>query len=395
MLAFFDCFAGISGDMALGALIDLGVPVDWMADQLQQLPLKGFDLKAQPLARSGIQAQRARVVIKKNHVSRNYSDIQSLIQKGQLSDPVKTKSLDIFETLAAAEAAVHGCPRDKVHFHEIGGIDALVDIVGTVLGLEYLGIQDIQASKIPLGSGFVPSAHGTLPIPAPATLKILKNIPVYGTAINSELVTPTGAAIISTLADSFGSPPEMIVHKTGYGAGTRDLEEIPNLLRIVLGTVDNQKTDGILVVETGVDDMNPEIFGFLMERLFEDGALDVYWIPVFMKKNRPGTLIQVLCPRSRKDAIIDRLLSETTSIGIRYYDVYRRILERENIEIETTFGRVAVKRVKYPDGHVRIVPEYEVCKNIAREKNIPINSVYETIYRYSAGASQTPSKDPK
>jgi uncharacterized protein (TIGR00299 family) protein len=384
MLAFFDCFAGISGDMALGALIDLGVPVDWLTDRLQRMPLKGFDLSVQPLERNGIQARRARVVIKKNTVSRDYTDIQTLIHNSQLSDPVKTQSLGIFETLAAAEAAVHGCPKDKVHFHETGGIDALVDIVGTVLGLEYLGIQHVQASKIPLGSGFVSCEHGTLPVPAPATLKILKNIPVYGTGINDELVTPTGAAIIATLADSFGNLPEMIIQKTGYGAGTRDLGEIPNLLRIVLGVIENQKTDGIVVVETGVDDMNPEIFGFLMERLFEDGALDVYWIPVFMKKNRPGTLVQVLCARSRKDAVIDRLLSETTSIGIRYYDVGRRILEREQIEVNTTFGRVAVKRVKYPDGKVRIVPEYEACKKVAYENNIPLKSVYETINRETA-----------
>lgn len=384
MLAFFDCFSGISGDMALGALFDLGVPVDWLADKLQRMPLKGFDLTLQPLERNGIQAQRVRVAIKKDNVSRDYTNIRKLIQKSNLSDRVKTKSLGIFETLAAAEAAVHGCPKDKVHFHEIGGVDALVDIVGTVLGLEYLGIQQVSASKIPLGSGFVSCRHGTLPVPAPATLEILKNIPVYGAGIDHELVTPTGAAIVATLAESFGSLPEMVIQKTGYGAGTRDLEEIPNLLRIVLGTVENQKADEIVVVETSVDDMNPEIFGFLMERLFEDGALDVYWIPVFMKKNRPGTLVQVVCAKSRRDAIIDRLLLETTSIGIRYYDVRRRILERDQVEIETTFGMIAVKRIKYPDGNVRIVPEYEVCKKIAYENNIPIKTVYETITREAA-----------
>jgi len=384
MLAFFDCFSGISGDMVLGALFDLGVPVDWLADKLQRMPLKGFDLTLQPLERSGIQAQRVRVVIKKDNVSRDYADIQTLIQQSNLSDRVKTKSLDIFETLAAAEAAVHGCPKDKVHFHEIGGIDALVDIIGTVLGLEYLGIQQVSASKIPLGSGFVSCRHGTLPVPAPATLEILKNIPVYGTSINHELVTPTGAAIVATLAESFGSLPQMVIYKTGYGAGTREMEAVPNLLRIVLGTVENRETDEIVVVETSVDDMNPEIFGFLMERLFADGALDVYWIPVYMKKSRPGTLVQVLCTKSRRDAIIDRLFLETTSIGIRYYDVRRRILERDQARIETTYGLIAVKRIKYPDGNVRIVPEYEVCKKIAYQNNIPIKTVYETITREAA-----------
>ena len=384
MLAFFDCFAGISGDMALGALFDLGVPVDWLVDNLQQMPLKDFSLTAQPIERSGIQAHAAVVKVKKDNVSRDYTDIQALIQKSNLSDRVKTKSLDIFETLATAEAAVHGCPIDKVHFHEIGGVDSLVDIVGTVMGLEYLGIQQVRASTIPLGSGFVSCRHGTIPVPAPATLEILKNIPVYGTGIDNELVTPTGAAIVATLAESFGSLPQMVIHKTGYGAGTHNLGQIPNLLRIVLGTVENQKADEIVVVETGVDDMNPEIFGFLMERLFEDGALDVYWVPVFMKKNRPGTLIQVLCAKNRKNAIIERLFLETTSIGIRYYDVCRRILERDQVDIETTFGLIAVKRVKYPDGNVRFVPEYEVCKKIAYQNNIPIKTVYETITREAA-----------
>jgi len=387
MLAFFDCFAGISGDMALGALFDLGVPVDWLAGKLEQMPLKGFDLTLQPIERSGIQAQGVQVAIKKDTASRDFADIQTLIRKSNLSDRVKTKSLDIFETLAAAEAAVHGCPKDKVHFHEIGGVDALVDIVGTVLGLEFLGIQQVSASKIPLGSGFVSSRHGTLPVPAPATLEILKNIPVYGTEIDSELVTPTGAAIVATLAESFGSLPQMVIQKTGYGAGTRNLAEIPNLLRIVLGTIEKQKTDEIVVVETNLDDMNPEIFGFLMERLFQDGALDVYWIPIYMKKSRPGTLVQVLCANSRRDAIINRLLLETTSIGIRYYDVRRRTLERDQAKIETTYGLIAVKRIKYPDGNVRIVPEYEVCKKIAYEHNIPIKTVYATITRDAAAKS--------
>jgi uncharacterized protein (TIGR00299 family) protein len=381
MLAFFDCFSGISGDMTLGALFDLGVPVDWLVDQLEGMPLKGFDLISQPAERHGIRAQSIRVALKQNTVSRNYTDIQTLIQKSDFSDPVKTKSLGIFENLAAAEATLHGCPMDKVHFHEVGGVDALIDIIGTVLGLEYLGIRQVKASKIPLGSGFVSCNHGILPVPAPATLEILKNVPVYGTGIAHELVTPTGAAIIATLADSFGSLPAMTIKRTGYGAGARDLEEIPNLLRIVLGTIEDQKTDEIVVVETSVDDMNPEIFGYLMERLFADGALDVYWIPIFMKKNRPGTLVQVLCAKSRKDAIIDRLILETTSIGIRYHDVRRRILARDQVEIQTTFGLVAVKRVTYPDGNIRIIPEYEVCKKIATENNIPIKSVYDAITR--------------
>jgi uncharacterized protein (DUF111 family) len=361
MLAYFDCFCGISGDMTLAALVDLGVPVDWLTDRLCRMPLAGFDMTVKPLTRNGIQAKIVQVDIKDDRSSRDYAEIQNLIQNSNLSDRVKRKSLAIFKTLAEAEAAVHGCPTEKVHFHEIGGIDALVDIIGTVLCLEYLGIQAVRSSKIPLGSGFVSSRHGTLPIPAPATLEILKNIPVYGSGVHQELVTPTGAAIVATLAESFDSLPEMIIQKTGYGAGTRDLEEMPNLLRIIV-----------------------EIFGFVMDRLFEDGALDVYWIPVFMKKNRPGTMVQVLCPQNRREAIIDRLVTETTSIGIRYHDVHRRTLQRDPIEIETTFGTIRVKRITYPGGNVRIVPEYEVCKKIAYENDLPIRTVYDTITQEAA-----------
>jgi uncharacterized protein (TIGR00299 family) protein len=384
MLAYFDCFCGISGDMTLAALVDLGVPVDWLTHQLCRMPLVGFDLTVKPLTRNGIQAKIVQVDIKDDRISRDYAEIQNLIQNSNLSDRVKRESLAIFETLAEAEAAVHGIPTEKVHFHEIGGIDALVDIIGTVLCLEYLGIQAVRSSKIPLGSGFVPSRHGILPIPAPATLEILKNIPVYGTGVDHELVTPTGAAIVATLAESFDCPPEMIIQKTGYGAGTRDLEEMPNLLRIIVATLSAKETNPIVVVETCIDDMNPEIFGFVMDRLFEDGALDVYWIPVFMKKNRPGTMVQVLCPQNRRDVIIDRLVTETTSIGIRYHDVHRRILQREPIEIETTFGTIRVKRITYPGGNVRIVPEYEVCKKIAYENDLPIRTVYDTITQDAA-----------
>jgi uncharacterized protein (TIGR00299 family) protein len=385
MLAYFDCFSGISGDMALGALVDLGVPADWLADMLQRMPLQGFDLKVQTVTRHGIQAKSVTVMVKNDGASRNYADIQTVIQSSNLSERVKRKSLDIFARLAAAEATVHGCPTEEVHFHEIGGIDALVDIIGTVLGLEYLGIDVVRASKIPLGSGFVSSRHGTLPVPAPATLEILKDIPVYDGGVDYELVTPTGAAIVATLAESFAVLPEMRIRKTGYGAGARDLKEAPNLLRIIVGNADKREAEAIVMVETCIDDMNPEIFGFVMERLFEDGALDVYWIPVFMKKNRPGTMVQVLCHKNRREAVIGRLLSETTSIGIRYYDARRRVLQRDQVKIQTTFGLVPVKRITYPNGKVHFVPEYEACKKIAHEKNLPLKIVYDRVAKETNG----------
>jgi uncharacterized protein (TIGR00299 family) protein len=353
MIAYFDCFSGISGDMTLGAFLDLGVPVEWLKEQLGRLP----------------------------------AQIRSLITNSPLSRNIKQMSRDIFERIAQAEAVIHGCAVDAVHFHEVGGIDAIVDIVGTALCMEYLGIKKVTASHIPLGKGFVSCEHGTLPVPAPATLGILKGIPVYGTKIPNELVTPTGAAILVTLAESFGELPDMIIEKTGYGAGKRDLESIPNLLRVITGSDACRQTghrsshrkDTIVVLETCIDDMNPEMFGFLMDRLFEQGALDVYWIPIFMKKNRPGTMVQVLCRRNLKEVLIDCLLSETSSLGIRYYDVKRCMLTREKVIMKTAYGEIQVKRITESDGGVRIVPEYEVCKKIALEKKLPLRMVYDTI----------------
>jgi uncharacterized protein (TIGR00299 family) protein len=389
MIAYFDCFSGISGDMTLGAFLDLGVPVKWLKENLGRLPLEGFDLSVKTIFRNGIKAKSIYVHSKGDVESRDYAEINSMIKKSLLSRNIKKMSLEIFERIADAEAAIHGCPRDKVHFHEVGGIDAIVDIVGTALCVDYLGIEKVISSKIPLGTGFISCRHGTLPVPAPATIGILKGVPVYGTQIPHELVTPTGAAIIVTLAESFEAMPDMIVEKTGYGAGKRDLESIPNLLRVTTGTEPDYQTsnrtyqqkDTVVVVETCIDDMNPEVFGFLMDRLFEKGALDVYWIPIFMKKNRPGTMVQVLCQENRKEVLIDCILSETSSLGVRYYYAKRCMLTREHVFVKTAYGELQVKRIIEPDGGVRIVPEYEICKKIALEKNIPIRIVYDTIIK--------------
>ena len=379
MLAYFDCFSGISGDMTLGAFIDLGVPVKWLKDALCKIPLAGFDLSVTSIFRNGIKAKSVRVDVANDVKSMNYAEIVTLITSSSLSQNTKAISLEIFERLANAEAGIHGCPLEKVHFHEVGGIDAIVDIAGTALCVEYLGVKKITASRIPLGTGFVSCRHGILPVPAPATLAILKNIPVYGSGIPYELVTPTGAAIIAVLAESFGGMPDMIIQKTGYGAGKHEIESRPNLLRIITGTLPGNKNERVVVVETCIDDMNPEVFGFMMDRLFEDGALDVYWIPVFMKKNRPGTMVQVLCRENRKTAVIERILSESTSIGVRYYNVQRAVLARKQINVKTTYGTIQAKKIQQLDGSLRIVPEYEVCKKIALEKNIPIRIVYDTI----------------
>ena len=386
--AYFDCFSGISGDMTLGALIDLGAPVDWLQNELSRLPLNRFQLTAAPVMRNGIRAILANVEIEESGRSRDYKKIKSLLEDCPLSDAVKSRSLSVFEKLAIAEAAIHGCPVDEVHFHELGGVDAIVDIVGTALCLEKLGIHEVISSRIPLGSGFVQCRHGRLPVPAPATIEILKEAAVYGAEVDSELVTPTGAAILTSLAQSFGPLPPMHVKKTGYGAGQRELTDRPNVLRIITGTpadsLQGLQTDQIIILETAIDDMNPELFGFIMERLYEDGALDVCWIPVHMKKNRPGTLVKVLCREDGKDRLIRRLLSETTTLGVRYYKAERKVLAREQLTIQTSYGEIQVKRIKDPDGGHRLVPEYDVCKDIALKRNLPLRVVYETITKEAA-----------
>jgi len=377
MIAYFDCFAGISGDMTLGAFVDAGVPAAWLADTIKAHLITDFDLTVTPVSKMGISATKVDVIVN-THAERDYDAIRKLIERSFLIAPVKDLSLAVFEKLAAAESKIHGCPKHQVHFHEVGGVDAIVDIVGAALCVDYLKLETITASKIPLGSGFVRCAHGTLPVPAPATVEILKDIPVYGTEISSELVTPTGAAIISTLASTFGPMPDMRISQIGWGAGFRDLNHIPNLLRIFLGTPANL-SDTVTVIETTIDDMNPEVFGYLMERLFEDGALDVCLIPVFMKKNRPGTLVQVLCSHYVKETLISRILTETTTLEVRCFEAQRRILKREPVRLETEFGEVSAKKIHGPDGRIRIVPEYEVCRRIARERNIPILTVYQKI----------------
>ena len=389
MIAYFDCFSGISGDMTLGAFLDLGVPVEWLQDRLETLPLTGFEVLAETVSCNGIQAKSVDVRVKDNTTSRHYEDIKSIIEKSPLSPEVKQRSLDIFERIADAEALIHGCPREKVHFHEVGGIDALVDIVGTALCVDYLKIDGVIASPIPVGRGFVTCQHGILPVPVPATLGILKGVPIYGTKIPHELVTPTGAAIIATLAESFKEMPDMVIDKIGYGAGKRELEAQPNLLRIILGTeitksekrIGEYHTDQILIIETCIDDMNPEVFGFLMERLFEKGALDVYWIPIFMKKNRPATMLQVLCQEDCREMLMACILSESSSLGVRYYHAKRRMLGRERIIVKTGYGEIAVKRITELNGSSRMVPEYEICKKIALEKNLPIRVIYDTILK--------------
>ena len=382
-LAYFDCFAGISGDMILGALIHLGVPGDFIEEKIRAMPLEGFRLEISSAARMEIHGKRVQVEVEDvSEKTRHHRDIESLIRNSPLSDGVKGLSLKIFDRLADVEASIHNCPKERVHFHELGGVDAIVDIVGTALGAEWLGIDKVFASEIPVGKGFVDCQHGRLPVPAPATLALLDGVPVYGTGVSHELVTPTGAAIITCLAEHFGPMPKMLIRKIGYGAGSRDLKEMPNLFRVVLGELDSAfEADSVMVLETNIDDMNPEIFGYVMERLFEDGALDVTWIPIFMKKDRPATMVKVICKETDRETLVRRILSETTATGVRHYWAERTKLPRKVKEVTTSYGKVHVKEVSGPSGRVSIVPEYEDCRKIALEKNVPLKVVYDTILK--------------
>jgi len=384
VVAYFDCFAGISGDMTLGALIHLGVPVEWLKSQIQSLPLDGFDLRVENTAVSGISAVKVHVEAEETHHHRHFSHIAGLLENSPLSERVKNNAFHVFDRLAEAEAKIHGCEKSTVHFHEVGAIDAIVDVVGSCLGLDYLGVDTIVASALPLGGGSVRCDHGVLPVPAPAVVELLKGVPTYAGNERKELVTPTGASILIGNSARFGPMPLMRIQKVGYGAGSHKLEHTANLLRVMLGepVQPSDAHDGaekLVMVETCIDDMNPEIYGFLMERLFEDGALDVYWAPVQMKKNRPGTLVNVLCTPERQSVILDRLLSETTTLGVRFYDVYRKSVHREQVTVESAFGPVLVKQVVTINGGLRLIPEYDVCRQLAQKEGLPLHQVYETI----------------
>ena len=386
MILYLDMMAGIAGDMFLGAMVDLGVPVDWLKGRLSAV-LDGFDLRTEIVFRSHLRAVNLHVDVTDHVTHRHYTNIREIIESADLPDPVRANALTAFKLIAQAEARIHGKDIETVHFHEIGGIDSLVDIIGSFLALDYLGVDQVAATPIPLGSGTIKCAHGIIPVPVPATVAILKGLEVTGSDAKTEIVTPTGASIVATLAPKFGAMPDMQIEKVGYGAGKRDTgASVPNLLRLVLGTPvvvkncgENILSDQVHVLNTNVDDMSPEGLGFVMDRLMEQGALDVSFTPAFMKKNRPATRIEVICHKEQLQSLATVLLSETTSIGVRYHLCDRMILKRESVDVETSLGRVNAKKIIVPNGQARIMPEYDDCKRIALEKELPFYQVYERI----------------
>jgi uncharacterized protein (TIGR00299 family) protein len=374
---YFDCFAGASGDMILGALVAAGVRPQELKDQLSLLGVSGYAIDFETVNRSGISATYARVQTAHEHAHRHLSDILKIIYDSRLSNQVKERAAKIFSRLAEAEARVHNEPIEKIHFHEVGALDAIIDVVGAAICFDLLGIEHFASSALHVGSGMVDMDHGRFPVPPPAVTELLKGAPFYSTEVKGELLTPTGAAIITTVCSEFGALPHLKLEQTGYGAGTREYEKFPNVLRVLIGeTVDAERGDVKLwMLETNVDDMSPQVFGHVMERAFELGALDCYFTPIQMKKNRPGVLLSVLCSEEHRETLLDLLFSETTTLGIRSYQVERRALERRTVRVETQYGPIDVK-VAQLNGHVvKEMPEYEQCRQAARAANVPLRLV--------------------
>ncbi|MBS4030333.1 MAG: nickel pincer cofactor biosynthesis protein LarC [Clostridiales bacterium] len=390
-LIYFDCFAGASGDMLLAALLDAGAPLDTVRAELAKLPIRGFTLETTRVMKRGLSALDVTVnVEEKDQPHRHFRDIENLLLNSNLSPAVGEMSLAVFTRLAAAEGKIHNKPTKDVHFHEVGAVDSIVDIVGIAAALHALGATAIHASPVHVGTGFVQCAHGLLPVPAPATMELLQGVPVYSRGIEAELLTPTGAAVLAQLAQ-FGPLPPMRIKSTGYGAGKKDLA-IANLLRVIVGENDIRESalpqEDVIVLEANIDDMNPEFYGHVMEMLFAADVLDVYLSPLQMKKNRPAVLLRVLVrPQQEKEALTI-LLRETTTLGVRRFQGEKIMLPRKHVTVQTPYGSARVKVAELGGTEINAVPEYEDCLKLAKAHNIPLKEIYLTVsetYRQTRG----------
>ncbi|MEE9542230.1 MAG: nickel pincer cofactor biosynthesis protein LarC [Thermodesulfobacteriota bacterium] len=386
-ILYFDCVSGISGDMSLGALVDLGVEITVIEEGLKGLALDGYKLRVSREKRSGIEGTRLIVETADEAPERSYADIRTLIEESALAENVKELSLEIFEIIAVAEARVHGVEPDEVQFHEVGAVDSIVDIVGSAIAIKSLNIDAVYASAVPLGSGLVDTSHGTMPVPAPATVEILKGVPVLPGSVKAELTTPTGAAILKALSKGFGPPPAMTIERIGYGIGSKTFKELPNVLRLFSATPSGSgeasgagpDKDAVIVIETNIDDLSPQIAGFLMDRLFEAGALDVWFTPVQMKKSRPGFLLTAIVSKERQREVMDVIFIESTSIGVRFHTVLRETLERTEFELDTRFGLIRVKASTLDGRVVNRQPEYEDLKAASIKSKVPLKSVRDEV----------------
>jgi len=389
-LAYFDCFSGISGDMTLGALLDAGCDLAQLRAELRGLQVPGWELSAEKVWKNGMAATHARVKTEDQQEHRSLSAILQILRDSKLASPVRDRAAAIFHKLGEAEARVHDVPVEKIHFHEVGAVDAIVDIVGACLGFHMLGIEKFACSPLNVGCGTVKMAHGILPVPAPATANLLQGKPTYSNGVQRELVTPTGGAIVATLCDSFGPQPPMCVSAIGYGAGAADLEGQPNVLRIMIGEAAEKVVPGydqeITVIEANLDDMNPQIYGYFQEKALAAGALDVFTTPVQMKKNRPGTLLTVLCQPADAQTLMTLIFAETTTFGVRTHGAQRRVLPREFVKVTTSFGEVRVKLSRVNGRILHVAPEYDDCRKLAEEKNVPLQRVINEALRTYEGS---------
>jgi uncharacterized protein (TIGR00299 family) protein len=378
--AYFDCFSGASGDMILGSLIDAGLALEQLKADLAKLHLSHYDLLIETAVRKGIAGTKAVVVIDRDHhhYSRHVHHIEEIIGRSDLAETVKRKSIEVFRRLAEAEAKVHRTSVDRIHFHEVGAMDAIIDVVGAMAGLAALGIERVFCSPLNVGAGTVECAHGTLPVPAPAAAELIRGKPFYSSGVLGELLTPTGAAILSTVSSDFGPLPAMTLDSIGYGVGSAELP-IPNLLRVFIGEIPDDslgwQSDSVVILETNIDDMNPQFYDYVFGRALDMGAHDVFLTPVQMKKNRPGTLLTVVCAPHRLETFSDFLMTETTAIGLRWRLEHRFKARKTIKEVETRYGVIRCKVSEGPRGIINISPEYEDCKRAALERNIPLKEV--------------------
>ncbi len=391
-IAYFNCFSGISGDMTVGALLDTGLKIEILEKELKKLGLSGYQLEVKKAVKRGISATQFKVKIKEEGVERRFKDILTILEKSKLDEEIKKETKKIFFNIAQAESKIHQKDIDKIHFHEIGGLDSIIDITSAVIGIKTLGIEEIYSSALPVGKGFVKCAHGVIPVPAPATLELLKNIPTYSGGIESEMITPTGAAIISTLAKSFGKRPLMEIERIGYGAGEKEFT-IPNLLRVSIGEKilkdENLKngyvSDEAVLIETNIDDMNPEFYDYIIDKLFSQGALDVFLTPIQMKKNRPAHMLSIIVYEQNLKEILEVLFSESTTLGVRVREVKRLRLSQQNFIAETKYGKIRVKVGMFKGEIKNIAPEYEDCKKMAKQHQVPLKEIYEEVKKVAYG----------
>jgi len=382
-IGYFDCFSGASGDMILGALVDAGLEVQLLQATVAGLGVGGIQITAEQVKRGAFVGTQVHVRTDEHgQPQRHLREIEAILDRAALPDPVRGDARRIFRRLAEAEAKAHGSAPDLIHFHEVGALDAIADIVGAVWGIRQLGLERIHISPINLGGGFIQAAHGRMPVPAPGTAALLSDVPAYGSELPAELTTPTGAAILTTLATSHGPMPIMTVERVAYGAGQRDFREQPNLLRLIIGEQDAAlDRDQIMILEATIDDMNPQFFEPLLDRLFEAGALDVFLVPVTMKKSRPGTLLTVLADPAVADRCASVILTHSTTFGVRAHPGTRWKLPRDLITVTTRYGQIRVKR-GFTGGRITILaPEYEDCRRLAQIAGIPIQVIYEEARR--------------